>query len=246
MVPKQIAKFAKSLQNKKFRREYHQFLVEGEKSVLETIHSKHGIQYLIATEFFVSQYKTLLEKKNISHYLASDTEIQSLSSFQSNTVLAICDMNEEELPLPHQLSQWTLVLDDINDPGNLGTIIRIADWYGIKNIVCSLQTVELYNPKVIAASKGSFLRVSVFYTQLETYLQQVTLPLYAADLMGEKHHTYAFPEAGILVMGSEASGIRPEIEQLIDTKITIPKLGAAESLNVAMATAILCDRIFYH
>lgn len=245
MVPKQIAKFAKSLQNKKFRREYHQFLVEGEKSVLETIDSNVQIKYVIGSDSFLLKYKKVLDQNKLTCYQASETELTTLSSFQSNTVLAVCDMMETKLPVASQLNKWTLVLDDINDPGNLGTIIRIADWYGIEHIVCSMQTVELYNPKVIAASKGSFLRVQLHYTELESYLKDVKVPIFAADLDGENHYAYSFPKEGILLMGSEASGINSALKPFISTQITIPKIGGAESLNVGIATGILCDRIFY-
>jgi TrmH family RNA methyltransferase len=245
MVPKQIAKFAKSLQNKKFRREYNQFLVEGEKSVLETIESTVLIHYLIGSETFLLKNKKVLAQNKITTYQASETELNTLSSFQSNTVLAVCEMKNVILPSANELLNWTLVLDDINDPGNLGTIIRIADWYGIEHIICSMHTVELYNPKVIAASKGSFLRVQLHYTDLESYLKLVKLPIFAADLAGEKHYSYKFPKDGVLLMGSEASGINLSLIPFINTSITIPKIGGAESLNVAMATGIICDRIFY-
>ena len=134
-----------------------------------------------------------------------------------------------------------LALDEIKDPGNLGTIIRIADWYGIKNIVASKETVDFYNPKVITATKGSFTRVNIFYTDIKNFLSEQKMPILGAFLNGENIHETKFPSHGILVMGNESNGINGEIEKLITEKITIPSYGKAESLNVAIATAVIFD-----
>jgi len=134
-----------------------------------------------------------------------------------------------------------LALDEIKDPGNLGTIIRIADWYGIKKIIASNDTVDFYNPKVISATKGSFTRVQIFYTDLAETLPKIGLPIFGTFMKGENVHTFDFPKSGILIMGNESKGISEKIEKLITKKITIPSFGKAESLNVSIATAIVLD-----
>lgn len=139
--------------------------------------------------------------------------------------------------------RFSLVLDNVQDPGNMGTIIRTADWFGIADIICSEDTVDVYNPKVVQATMGSLARVNVHYVILEQVLPQIKLPLFGAMLDGENIYNTAFGGEGLLVMGNEGNGISPAIERLISTKITIPRAGKAESLNVAIATAILCSEI---
>jgi len=139
--------------------------------------------------------------------------------------------------------KFSLVLDNIQDPGNMGTIIRTADWFGITDIVCSEDTVDVYNPKVVQATMGSLARVNVHYVSLEQVLPQIGLPVFGAMLDGENIYNSNFDTEGLLVMGNEGNGISPAIERLITTKITIPRAGKAESLNVAIATAILCSEI---
>lgn len=139
--------------------------------------------------------------------------------------------------------RFSLVLDNVQDPGNMGTIIRTADWFGIADIICSEDTVDVYNPKVVQATMGSLARVNVHYTNLEQVLPQIKLPLFGAMLDGENMYNTNFGDEGLLVMGNEGNGISPAIERLINTKITIPRAGKAESLNVAIATAILCAEI---
>jgi TrmH family RNA methyltransferase len=134
-------------------------------------------------------------------------------------------------------------LDDIRDPGNLGTIIRTADWYGIKHILASEETVDFYNPKVINSTKGSFTRVQVHYTDLNAILAANELPVFGAFLTGENVHQAKFPKAGLLVIGNESNGISPSLSTKITHPVTIPKFGQAESLNAAIATAILLDNI---
>jgi TrmH family RNA methyltransferase len=245
MLNKQIVKFTKSLQNKKFRREYSQFIVEGEKSVLEVLNSDFTIHKLIVTEYFLKKYPTVVSVYKDRLEMAGDTELDQIGSLQSNdSAIAICHMKQELLPAhAHIPGNWIIVLDQINDPGNLGTIIRIADWYGITSIVCSDDTADVYNPKVINASKGSFTRVSVWYTDIQHFLEKADRPVYGADLEGINIHNTTFPAKGIIVMGNEAHGISVEVKDMIQHVITIPRFGKAESLNVGIATAICCDRI---
>jgi TrmH family RNA methyltransferase len=135
------------------------------------------------------------------------------------------------------------MLDDVRDPGNLGTIIRTADWYGVTTIIASEETADTYNAKVIQSSMGSFTRVHMYYTNLENYLRQTTLPVLGAFLDGENVHSCAFGEGGILVIGNEANGISPAVENFVTQRITIPRIGGAESLNAAIATAVILDNI---
>jgi RNA methyltransferase, TrmH family len=129
----------------------------------------------------------------------------------------------------------------LQDPGNLGTIIRIADWYGIENVLCSPGCVDIYNPKVIQATMGSFLRVNVLYTPLDILFQQLGIPVIGAVMTGENLYQTVLPEKGILLIGNEGSGISENLMPYISKGITIPKLGGAESLNAGIATAIICD-----
>ncbi|WP_018344024.1 RNA methyltransferase [Cytophaga aurantiaca] len=243
MLTKQTVKFTKSLQNKKFRRLYKQFIIEGEKTVLEVLDSNISIDKLLVTEYFKNKYATQLKPFEKLIEVAGDAELNDIGSLQSNdSAIAVCAIKDE--PIPGVINkEWAIVLDNINDPGNLGTIIRIADWYGIKNIICSEDTADLYNPKVINASKGSFLRVSVSYTDLPTFLKEQKVVVYGADLHGENIHKTVFSHEGILVMGNEAHGISAEVKKLLTHSLTIPRFGVAESLNVGIATAICCDRI---
>ena len=134
-----------------------------------------------------------------------------------------------------------LALDGVSDPGNLGTIIRVADWYGIKHIVTSTDSADAYNPKTISATMGSFVRVSVSQVELPEYLQTLNMPIYGAFLDGQSVHTTDLSAKGVLLMGSESHGIREQCAKLVSDKITIPAFGEAESLNVAMATGIILD-----
>jgi len=139
--------------------------------------------------------------------------------------------------------KFSLVLDGIQDPGNMGTIIRTADWFGIHDIICSEDTVDAYNPKVVQASMGSLSRINVHYTNLNTVLAQIRLPIFGAMLNGENIYRTDFGAEGLIVFGNEGNGVRPEIEQLITKTVTIPRAGKAESLNVGIATALFCSEI---
>jgi TrmH family RNA methyltransferase len=141
-------------------------------------------------------------------------------------------------------NEFCLVLDDLRDPGNLGTIIRTADWYGIRNIIASEETADFYNPKTISATMGSFCRVNVFYTGLEGFLSKNKLPLFGAFMEGSDAHRVDFGTSGLLVIGNESNGISQAIGRFVQQRITIPRVGGAESLNAAIATGILLDNIF--
>ncbi|MTI23210.1 RNA methyltransferase [Fulvivirga sp. RKSG066] len=238
MLTKATAKFIKSLQLKKYRKQEELFVVEGEKSVLEAITSDFTVELLVGTEEFYQRHEIDSTTFNIEK--VSKKELAAIGSFKTNDgALAVLHQKPNTwLEVDNELA---LVLDDINDPGNLGTIIRIADWYGIDKIIASTKTVDLYNPKVIAASKGSFLRVNTFYTNLEEYLKKSSLVKYTAMMDGNNIHTAELSQTGLIIMGNEANGVSEEVLKHADHKISIPRFGGAESLNVAMATAIICD-----
>jgi TrmH family RNA methyltransferase len=240
MFTKNQAKLIKSLDEKKNRVELGLFLVEGEKSVSELLDSDFEIELLLTTTTFFEKYGEKIREKSKSYEIVNQFELEKVGTFETNDS-AIAIVKQKINNEPTISSGIILALDEIKDPGNLGTIIRIADWYGIKNIVASKNTVDFYNPKVITATKGSFTRVNIFYTDLNEFLSKTELPILGAFLDGENIHETKFPSNGILIMGNESNGIKKDIEKLVTKKITIPSYGKAESLNVAIATAIILD-----
>lgn len=243
MISQKWSKLIRGLQQKKQRKLEQCFIVEGEKAVLELLASKWQVKALFATERFLQQHAAAVAPLTLVQSCSSE-ELAKVGTFSTNdAALAVVVMPESKTFTDTQ-PNWVLVLDQVNDPGNLGSIIRIADWYGIKHIVCSPDTADMYNPKVIAAAKGSFLRVNLYYQPLAPFLSQQQQPIYGAYLGGDSVHavTLSSPN-GFIVMGNEANGISPELSRFINKKITIPGYGNAESLNVAIATAIICDNL---
>ena len=239
MLSKNQIKLIKSLQDKKDRKESGLFLVEGAKNTLEVLNSDFQITELFITEEFLNKNNVIL--KNINYTLATQDELEKAGSLESNDSAIVVIKQKDNSVLKIENTEIIIALDEIKDPGNLGTIIRIADWYGIKKIVASTNTADFYNPKVISATKGSFIRVQIFYTDLKQFLTETKMPILGAFLDGENIHKLNFPKAGILLMGNESKGISPEIEKEVTQKITIPAFGKAESLNVAIATAVILD-----
>jgi len=238
MLSKAKSKFIKSLQVKKYRKQEQCFIVQGAKSVQELLLSDFETITVVGTSAFLMANKV---PTGIECIEASENELASLSEFQSNdSVLAIARL-KENTPITIKQQEFALVLDDIRDPGNLGTIIRTADWFGINKIIASPETADFYNPKVISATMGSFTRVSLFYTELDQYLSNSRLPSWGAFLGGKDVHQVDFKTGGYIVIGNESRGISPQLEEKITQKITIPRYGEAESLNAAIATAIICD-----
>jgi RNA methyltransferase, TrmH family len=235
MLTKSTLKYINSFAEKKTRQNEGYFLVEGAKAILETIEAGLEIAELLLTEQFIFKHKI-----SISHYVVSEDIINKTGTLKNNNAgIALVKM-PELLPLDQQRNIG-LVLDGIADPGNLGSIVRLADWYGIGYIVCSLNTVDFYNPKVISASMGSFTRVPVYYRDIKEYLKFSTLPIYGALLTGKNIYTENFETDCLIVIGNESVGISAEIESLITKPITIPRIGKAESLNAAIATGIILD-----
>ncbi len=240
MLSKNDIKIIKSLQNKKYRKTYGLFTVEGEKNVVELIQAKWPIQRLIISERFAEKYPSLLTAVKQPVDIVSESQLGELSHLESNhSALAVSPLVDRSKEQPDK-SKSMLVLCNVQDPGNLGTIIRTADWFGIEQIVCSPVTVEWFNPKVIQATMGAFIRVKVFYQELEPFLKTIRQPIIAADLQGSNIYEYQFSDPTVILMGSESHGIPEELSVHITNRLTIPSFGATESLNVAIATGIFC------
>jgi RNA methyltransferase, TrmH family len=243
MISKAKIKFIKSLQVKKYRHEAQSFVVEGAKSVEELLKSEFDISLVVVSEALAIRWDKLLSKSNAGIEVANEAELTAMGSFQTNTsALAVAKIKPAQRPIL-QAIEFALVLDDVRDPGNLGTIIRTADWYGVRNIIVSEETADFYNPKVISASMGSFCRVNVFYTSLGEFLSSNMLPVYGTFLNGADIHKQQFAGGGLLVIGNEANGISSDVEKYVTHKITIPRLGKSESLNAGVATAIVLDNV---
>lgn len=239
MLTKAKIKFIKSLQIKKYRKQEQCFLVQGAKSVQELLTSDFEILFIAATP----EYLPGLQSVKAEVVETSVKELTALSEFQTNeSVLAIAKMRPNT-PIQLRSGDFALVLDDIRDPGNLGTIIRTGDWYGINNIIASEETADFYNPKVISASMGSFTRTRIYYTNLLSALSNYRGRVYGAYLDGRDVHKESFDDGGLILIGNEARGISPDLMPFVTDRITIPRYGAAESLNAAIATAIICDNI---
>ncbi|KPZ52046.1 MULTISPECIES: RNA methyltransferase [Pseudoalteromonas] len=237
MISKNQLKLIRQLGQKKYRKQYNQYLVQGEKNVLELLNSPLKAVDIFATQAFINTHQNHFPHVNFTP--AEEESLTKASTLVSNNAaIAVVDMPKADLPDNNGL---ILALDGVSDPGNLGTIIRVADWYGIKHIVTSTDSADAYNPKTISATMGSFVRVSVSQVELPEYLQSLNMPIYGAFLDGQSVHTTDFSAKGVLLMGSESHGIREQCAKLVSDKITIPAFGEAESLNVAMATGIILD-----
>lgn len=227
-------KLITSLRRKKYRNLHKLFIVEGIKGVEEFLNSSFQLHSLFTTDESIFQ--------SYSSTAISETELSQISALKSpNKVLGIFKIPEEK---ELELKDLTIALDDINDPGNLGTIIRLCDWFGVQNLICSLHTVDCYNPKVVQASMGSLTRVSIHYVHLSDFLKKSTIPIITADMDGKSVYEFSPPKQSILIMGNEANGISNEVEFLANEVISIPRFGMqkeTESLNVATATAILLN-----
>ena len=234
MISRNQIKFIKSLSLKKNRLKTQLFVAEGEKIVNELLNSEFEIEHIYATKQFSGINSIQLPAVT----LVNNDELSRISNLTSpNNVLAIVKVYQQEL---ENNTGITLVLDDVNDPGNLGTIIRMCDWFGVQQIICSKNTVDIYNPKVVQSTMGSLFRVGVRYTDLSTYLAKVSTPVYGAFMGGENIKGISGKKNAHLVMGNEANGISVEVEEYISKKVSIKNIGNnAESLNVAVATSIL-------
>jgi TrmH family RNA methyltransferase len=241
MLGKNTVKFIKSLHQKKYRLEAGKFFVEGEKSVIEVLKSDFQVDLLVFTSEFSLKHASLIRDFSGELVEVTPNQLEQLGQYQSNQDALCVVRMKPNIPFSPGAGELILALDEVRDPGNLGTIIRIADWFGIEKLVFSPHTADFYNPKVIQATMGSFTRVKFFYEDLGKVFSTWKLPVYGAFLDGEPVHNLANAVSGVILMGNESNGISKEIEKWVTRKITIPGFGRAESLNVAIATAILCD-----
>lgn len=239
MISKANIKSVKSLHQKKIRDAHNQFIVEGEKMVLEAIRWKSD--FLVAL-YHTSDFPTEeIDATKINLIAISDHELKQISGLQTpNKALAVFD----KWPLETVNIPFYIALDGVQDPGNMGTILRLADWFGVEEIICSMNTVDCFNPKVVQATMGAIFRIQVRYVDLKSHLLALKMPVYGALLEGENIYKSSLKPEGILILGNEGNGISEEIKQLIDYPISIPRFGEAESLNVSTAGAILLSEFF--
>lgn len=233
-LSKNNLKLITSLQQKKYRQKHKLFVAEGIKVVNELLKSSVEASHIFMTEDVVEL------PKNLAHTVITENELKKISTLKNpNKVLGLFQIPDEK-----EISEncFKVALDEINDPGNLGTIIRLCDWFGITELICSKNTVDCYNQKVVQSTMGSLTRVNISYVDLSTFLSNNDLPVFTADMDGDNVYKTSLPEKAVLVMGNEANGISAEISAIAKHKLTIPRFGEiqqTESLNVATATAIL-------
>ena len=236
MITKRQIKLIRSLALKRNRIKHQLFVVEGEKSVKELLSSDYEIDILFATN------KWIKNNLAVNAMAVTNSELSRISNQKTpNEVLAIVKIKNHEIV--SDKGGVTLVLDNINDPGNMGTIIRTCDWFNVQSIICSCETVDMYNPKVVQSAMGSLFRVAIIYTNLTEYLRHVNTPIYGACLEGQNIKDAILNRNLHLVVGNEANGITKDVLNLITSSLHIKRIGKAESLNVAVATSILLNKI---
>jgi TrmH family RNA methyltransferase len=249
MISKALGKYVQSLHQKKYRERHGAFLVEGGKSVMELLSSDLETEHLLVTaEFAAQNHAQLLARLPL--VIANETELTQLGTLASNTTALAVARLPTQTPLPATLPEGALLLalDEVRDPGNLGTLLRLADWYGLPGVVLSPGCADAYAPKTVAASMGAFARVAIWERDLAAWLP--TLPpgvgIFGADLAGDNVHHLQLHPAGVLVMGSESHGLTPGVVAALTRRLHIPRgaSGGAESLNVAISAAILLDNFF--
>lgn len=234
MITKNQIKTISQLKQKKYRNQLQQFVVEGKKGVEELLRSHLKLVYIVTMH--EEDFKAYGNKR----LLAKTDDFKKMSSLSTAPdCLAVFEMPELK---SIQTDGLIVALDDVRDPGNLGTIIRLCDWFGIQQLVCSEETVDVYNPKVVQATMGSITRVNVVYQPLDVFFSTYNAPIFGTFMDGDTIYTTDLPTQGCIVMGNEANGISPEIEKIVSSRISIPRFGdlqQTESLNVAMATSIV-------
>lgn len=243
MVSKRQSKFIKSLKIKKYRAQEKCFIIEGKKNVLEVINSGYTIRLLLATSEFINENVLPESINKETLFEVNSVQLQDLGTFTTNNdCLAVAEMKEFSIS-DLDPGQIFIALDGVKDPGNLGTIIRTMDWFGLNQLICSPNTAEWYNPKVINATMGSFTRVRCVYTDLKQFIETSSLPAFGADLSGIPLDEWHATKPYIVVMGSESHGISENVASVLRARISIPRKGEAESLNVAIATGIICHHL---
>lgn len=234
------AKQIRALQQKKNRQDSGMFLVEGSKAVVETLQDDWPCEALVCTERFLQSNSKVINTFQKEIWICSEDQLSSLGNFQTNNAALLLARQKSPESFPDSNQNIWLALDGISDPGNLGTIIRLADWFGIKEVICLGNCVEWYNPKVIASTMGSFLRINKVVSD-PAWLQSTDRPWFAADMNGRNLYDFRFPVRSTLVIGSEANGLSSEWLQKKESVLSIPSFGKAESLNAAMAAGIFLN-----
>ena len=232
MISKSQIKLINSLERKKHRDELRLFVAEGEKLIVDLLpHFELHTLYTTTAVFAQAEMVSDVEMRKITHLNTP------------STALGIFHQKRTSLDIDRINSSLSLVLDDIQDPGNMGTIIRIADWFGIRHVICSPNCVDVYNSKTIKSTMGAIARVDVIYTPLLPFLNQVKAPVYGTFMDGKNIYAEVLETCGLIVMGNEGGGISADVERCITSRLTIPSFGdkSSESLNVAMATSIVCS-----
>ena len=242
MLNKTHTKYIQSLHHKKFRDEYGVFIAEGPRVVLELLDSHEFVclQLFAINDWLKNNENTLKKYSGAEIIEIKDFELEKISLLTTpNNILAV--FKKKSVTEPENIKdKVTLVLDTIQDPGNFGTIIRTADWFGVENIVCSPACADMYNPKVVQSTMGSLARVNIFYTGLIHWLQEnKSVKKYATTLNGKNIGSIKSIKEAVIIIGNEGKGISEEVMELVDEKITIPKIGEAESLNAAVASGII-------
>jgi TrmH family RNA methyltransferase len=234
MVSKNQIKLITSLQQKKYRNIEKLFIAEGTKVIQELLQSNFELEHLYTTK---EDFNAIT---SANRTIVSESDLKKISALSSiNTCLGVFRVPESKTTQEEGL---LVALDDIRDPGNIGTILRLCDWFGVKEVVCSKTTVDIYNPKVIQATMGSISRVNVNYVDLNSFLENTSLPVFGTFMDGKNIYNQKLPKEGIIVMGNEANGISSTIEKIVSERLSIPRFGSlqqTESLNVATATAIV-------
>lgn len=222
-----------ALKIKKYRTKYSEFIAEGDKIIKELIDERLEVVNIYAiNDVFKHECSVIVSEKELNKITALQHHHNSLAVFK---------LPVKEMQISND--EWILLLDDIQDPGNMGTIIRTCDWFGIKKIICSDGCVDAYNPKVVQASMASVGRIQIIEADLEKIITENKLPVYGAVLNGKNYHEQSFVQKGFILIGNEGHGINKNLQSTITFPITIPKKGKAESLNAAIATALILDKI---
>lgn len=245
MVTKAQVNYIKSLARHKERLEAESYVVEGHKLALEWLASSSPIKMLFATHNWILSHQELIHQHPEAELIAvNENELERLSAMQSpNQVLLVATLPRNEKRPAIQKEGWQLALHDVQDPGNMGTLIRIADWFGIHHIIASQACADAFSPKVIQAAMGGQLRVEVQVGDLELYLSNSKMPILAATLDGDSIYQYIPTQPAILLIGNEGQGLTKALQDLATSRITIPKLGAAESLNAGVSAGILLSHL---
>jgi len=250
MLSRNQVKHVQSLKQKKFREIHQQFIVEGSKLVMEFVNSQYQVLAIYAVNDWLLQHEPYLNPIKVPIIEVSFEEMERITALSSpSPVMAITDIPPSHVLPSGKVNDLILALDDIKDPGNFGTIIRVADWFGVELIICSENSVDLYNPKVIQATMGSVTRVNVVYCNLPQYLDSLDrdTKVYGTFPEGDSIYCAELRQQGIIIIGSESFGISPEVISKVTDKISIPPFGEtdikdhAESLNASIATAIICS-----